>query len=140
MSWVSTPAEEVDALKTVLIILTLAEVALLVIVLAAYLIVIARTLRKTSQTLGLITFGVRAIEKQTEPIGPVVGDVNQALESVAAELDRLVGRPTPAAEEHEAVGGTQQSPVAHAPVELHGEEGSHPHGEEGSHRGGTQQP
>ena len=39
---------------------------------AFYLITIAATLRKVSHTLGLVTFGVRAIEKQTEPIGPVV--------------------------------------------------------------------
>jgi hypothetical protein len=115
-------------LKTLLIVLAVAEVALLVLVLATYLIVIARTLRKVSQTLGLITFGVRAIEKQTEPIGPVVGDVNAALEKVATALEQLVGRPGPSAEEHEAVGGTQQAPVAHAPTELQTQEGGHPHG------------
>jgi hypothetical protein len=114
--------------KTVLIIVTLAEVALLVVVLAVYLIAIASTLRKVSQTLGLITFGVRAIEKQTEPIGPVVGDVNAALEKVAAALGEVVGTPQPGAEEHEAVAGTQDSPVSHAPVEVQTQEGRHPHG------------
>jgi hypothetical protein len=121
-------AEEVDGLKTVLIILTLAELLLLVVVLAVYLIVIASTLRKVSQTLGLITFGVRAIEKQTEPIGPVVGDVNAALEKVAAALETIVGRPAPGAEEHDAVGGVPDSPVSHAPVEIQTQEGAHPHG------------
>jgi hypothetical protein len=119
--------KEDDALKTVLIIVTLAEVALLVVVLAVYLLIIARTLRNVSQTLGLITFGVRAIEKQTEPIGPVVGDVNAALEQVAGALEQVVGRPSPAGEEHEAVGGTQEAAVSHAPVELDTEEGGHPH-------------
>ena len=57
-------------MKTLLIVLTLVEVAILVVVLALYLIVIAAKLRKISHTLGLVTFGVRAIEKQTEPIGP----------------------------------------------------------------------
>ena len=47
---------------------------------------IARTLRTTSRTLGLITFGVRAIEKQTEPLSPVLHDINEALEQVAAAL------------------------------------------------------
>ena len=73
-------------MKTVLIILTLVEVALLVGVLATYLIVIAATLRKVARTLGLVTFGVRAIEKQTEPLGPVLRDVNASLLRVAEIL------------------------------------------------------
>ena len=81
-------------MNTVLIIVTLVEVVLLVVVLAAYLIKIAAMLRNVSQTLGLITFGVRAIERQTEPIGPVVRDINGALEQVAGALDEL-GKPAP---------------------------------------------
>lgn len=77
-------------MKTLLIVLTLAEVAILVVVLALYLIVIAATLRKISKTLGLVTFGVRAIEKQTEPIGPVAADINESLEQVAAALESVV--------------------------------------------------
>jgi len=72
--------------KTVLIVLTLVEVAILVAVLAIYLLVIASTLRSIARTLGLVTFGVRAIEKQTEPLGPVLADVNKALGEVAALL------------------------------------------------------
>ena len=81
-------------MNTVLIIVTLVEVVLLVVVLATYLIKIAAMLRNVSKTLGLITFGVRAIERQTEPIGPVVGDINGALEQVAGALDAL-GKPAP---------------------------------------------
>ena len=73
-------------MKTVLIVLTLVEVAILVAVLAIYLLVIASTLRSIARTLGLVTFGVRAIEKQTEPLGPVLADVNKALGEVAALL------------------------------------------------------
>ena len=80
-------------MRTLLIILTLVEVALLVAVLATYLIVIAAKLRHISHTAGLIVFGVRAIEKQTEPIGPVVGEINGALEQVAAALEEVVGPP-----------------------------------------------
>jgi uncharacterized protein YoxC len=75
--------------NTVLIIVTLVEVVLLVVVLAVYLIKIAATLRHVSHTLGLVTFGVRAIERQTEPIGPVVKGINGALEQVAGALDDL---------------------------------------------------
>jgi hypothetical protein len=73
-------------MKAVLIVVTLAEVALLLLVLVGYLVAIARTLRTTSRTLGLITFGVRAIEKQTEPLGPVLRDINRGLEQIAAAL------------------------------------------------------
>lgn len=83
-------------MNTVLIIVTLLEVVIVVVVLALYLIAIAATLRKVSTNLGLITFGVRAIEKQTEPIGPVVRDINGALEQVAAALDGLAKPKAPA--------------------------------------------
>jgi uncharacterized protein YoxC len=82
--------------NTLLIVLTLVEVLLVVVVLATYLIIIAATLRKVSQTLGLVTFGVRAIEKQTEPIGPNLKDINQALEQVAGALDEVAKPKAPA--------------------------------------------
>ncbi len=74
-------------METVLIIVTLVEVLLLVVVLAGYLIAINATLRKISETLGLVRFGVRAIEKQTESIGPSLDEVNAALEQAANALD-----------------------------------------------------
>lgn len=80
-------------MRTLLIVLTLIELAVLVAVLATYLIVIAAKLRRISHTAGLIVFGVRAIEKQTEPIGPVVGEINGALEQVAGALEEVVGGP-----------------------------------------------
>ncbi|MDQ4131264.1 MAG: hypothetical protein M3133_09825 [Actinomycetota bacterium] len=79
-------------MNTILIIVTLLEVLILVAVLASYLIMIAATLRKVSATLGLITFGVRAIEKQTEPIGPELQEINGALEQAATRLNE-VSRP-----------------------------------------------
>lgn len=73
-------------MDTALIAVTLVEVLVVIVVLATYLILITSTLRRVSKTLGLVTFGVRAIEKQTEPIGPVLRDVNGALEQVAGIL------------------------------------------------------
>ena len=90
-------------MKAALVTVTLIEVGLLVVVLAAYLVVIAAKLRKTSATLGLITFGVRAIEKQTEPVGPVVSEINEVLEGVAGALEQ-VAKPS-----------TQTTPGAPAP-------------------------
>jgi ABC-type sulfate transport system permease component len=96
--------------KTVLIVLTLVELGILVAVLAVYLLSIASTLRTIARTLGLVTFGVRAIEKQTEPLGPVLKDVNDSLEQVARMLgippaQERVGERSVEAVEH---GGTQQ--------------------------------
>src|SRR3954451_25360436 len=76
-------------MNTVLIIVTQPEVALVVVVLAGYLIDIDATLRRISSTLGLVTFGVRAIDKQTHPIGPVVLEINGALEQVAGALEQV---------------------------------------------------
>ncbi len=78
-------------MNTVLIVVTLVEVLLLVAVLAGYLIAIAATLRKVSSTLGLVTFGVRAIETQTASIGPALRDVNGALGQVADALQQAAG-------------------------------------------------
>jgi hypothetical protein len=83
--------------KTVLIVLTLTEIALIVGVLAVYLLAIASTLRTVARTLGLVTFGVRAIEKQTEPLGPVLEDINGALLQVA----QLLGLPPAKERVHE---------------------------------------
>ncbi len=91
-------------MKTVLIVLTLVEVGLVVAVLAIYLLVIAATLRTVARTLGLVTFGVRAIEKQTEPLGPVLEEINGALLRVAELLglppakERVHERPVEAVE------------------------------------------
>jgi uncharacterized protein YoxC len=84
-------------MDTVLIVVTLVEVAVVVAVLAVYLLAIAATLRRISHTLGLVTFGVRAIERQTEPIGPHVRDINTALEQVVGALDEVSKPRTPTA-------------------------------------------
>lgn len=90
-------------MKSVLIALTLVELVLLVVVLAVYLILIAAKLRSISKTLGLVTFGVRAIEKQTQPIGPVLADINGALEGVANALESVVGKEAVAAGSGEGI-------------------------------------
>jgi len=73
-------------MKKALVATTLGQVALLVGVLAGYLLAIAATLRKVSKALGQVTFGVRAIDTQTKPIGPALRDVNADLEAVVAVL------------------------------------------------------
>ncbi len=86
-------------MKTLLIVLTLVELVLLVAVLSVYLVVIARTLRNIARTLGLVTFGVRAIEKQTEPLGELLTEINAGLQQVASALEDAVGDSTSPAPE-----------------------------------------
>lgn len=83
-------------METILIIATLIEVLLVIAVLAVYLVIISRTLRSIARTLGLVTFGVRAIDKQTQPIGPALRDINAALGQAAGVLDEASDRRTPA--------------------------------------------
>ncbi len=70
----------------------IAEVVLLVGVLAGYLIAIAATLRRVSETLARVTFGVRAIERQTAPLAATLRDVNADLATVADALEGSDGR------------------------------------------------
>lgn len=71
-------------------IVTLIAVALTVLALAFYLVHVALMLRHVSFTLGTIIAGLRAIAHQTEPLEPVVGEINQDLADVQAALDQLL--------------------------------------------------
>lgn len=73
-------------------IFTLVLAALLVAALAFYLIWVVLVLRLVVDTLGKITFGVRAIAHRTEPIDPVMSDVNANLHAVARALENLVDK------------------------------------------------
>ncbi len=75
-------------------VVSLVLVAVLVLALAAYLVWVVLILRHVVDTLGKVTFGVRAIAHRTEPVGPVVADINANLTAVAGALDGLVERAT----------------------------------------------
>ncbi len=68
------------------LILTLIEIAALVLVLAIYLTVIGNQLRVISATLAKVTYGVRAVETMCAVIGPAVDRINGNLQDVAAGL------------------------------------------------------
>ncbi|MEX2619805.1 MAG: hypothetical protein WD250_06260 [Egibacteraceae bacterium] len=87
-------------MRTTLVVLTAFEIALVVAVLAVYLVKIGRSLQATAGYLGRTNFGVRAIESQCEPIGPSITRINRqlttigaALANVADEAERLTGEP-----------------------------------------------
>ncbi len=78
-------------MRTLLTVLTVVEIALIVGALALYLVLIARSLRATSALLAKVTFGVRAIETQCEPIGPSVVRINGQLAVIGGALDGIAG-------------------------------------------------
>lgn len=78
-------------MTAVLVTLTIVEIAAVAIVLVVYLVSIARSVRRTAQTLGKVSFGVRAIETQCAAIGPSVTALNERLETVSGALTELSG-------------------------------------------------
>lgn len=75
-----------------LIVVTVAEIVLVLVVLATYLGLVRQSLRRSAQTLAKVGFGVRAIETQAGAIGPSVVRINTALEEIAAAAPGLVER------------------------------------------------
>lgn len=76
-------------MTALLVTLSLIEIALVVAVLAYYLMRIAGSLRRTSTLLGKVSFGVRAIETQCSAIGPSVLTINDQLRGISAGLGDL---------------------------------------------------
>ena len=71
-------------------IVSLVLVGLLVAALAFYLIWVVVILQRAVDTLGKVTFGVRAIAHRTEPLDELLSDVNANLTAVAGALEQLV--------------------------------------------------
>ncbi len=74
-------------------IVSLVLVGVLVAALAFYLIWVVFILRRAVDTLGKVTFGVRAIAYRTAPIGDLVTDINANLNAVADALEGLTAPP-----------------------------------------------
>ncbi|GAC1380333.1 MAG: hypothetical protein NVS3B12_31070 [Acidimicrobiales bacterium] len=73
-------------------VVSLVITAVIVAALAFYLIRVVLILRHAVDTLGKVTFGVRAIALRTEPLGPVLTEVNANLGAVAGALEGLVAK------------------------------------------------
>jgi len=71
-------------------IAALAVTGVLVAALAFYLLWVVVILRRLTDTLGKVLFGVRAIAYRVEPVGPVVTELNGDLTAVAQALEALV--------------------------------------------------
>ena len=79
-------------MRVLLIVLSAAEILLVISVLAFYLWRIAMSLRVTAANLAKVTYGVRAIETQCASIGPSVLKVNGQLRIIADALDGIAGK------------------------------------------------
>ncbi len=71
---------------TLRVVLSVAEILLVVLVLAYFLNKVARQLNSISATLAKITFGVRAVETQCAVIGPAADEINTNLARTVANL------------------------------------------------------
>lgn len=72
-------------------VVSLVIVALIVAALAFYLTWVVLLLRSIHDTLGKVTFGVRAIAHRTAPLGALLSEVNGNLIPVADALEARVG-------------------------------------------------
>lgn len=79
-------------MRTLLIALTVVEIALVISVVAFYLIRISRSLYGSAQHLAKVTFGVRAVETQCASIGPSVTRINEQLQGISAALSGVADR------------------------------------------------
>ena len=79
-------------MTTLLVVLTVVEIAIAVAVLAGYLVAITRRLTNVSRYLGKIAFGVRAVETQTGAIGPSVLRINKTLREIDAALGPIAAK------------------------------------------------
>jgi hypothetical protein len=78
-----------------LLMLTLAAVALVVLALAGYLILVAVALLETRRNLASVADALEATARQTAPVEPQLVTINGALSALGAALetaDRHLGR------------------------------------------------
>jgi hypothetical protein len=77
---------------TLQVILTVLEMALLVVVLAFFLNRVAVQLNSISANLARVAFGVRAVQTQCAVIGPAADRINANLASAAGGLEQAAAQ------------------------------------------------
>ncbi|MGH3918013.1 MAG: hypothetical protein ACRDRY_02960 [Pseudonocardiaceae bacterium] len=73
-------------------VFTIILAALTVLVLAAYLIRIALVLRRVDAKLRATTAGLHLVTERTEPVGSIVGEINNDLAGVDKALRAVLAR------------------------------------------------
>lgn len=84
-------------MTALLVTLTVVEIALVIGVLAIYLMLIIRRLRAVSTVLGKVAFGVRAVDTHTASIARSVPRINSTLKEIHTALGPLVEKADSAA-------------------------------------------
>ncbi|NND03906.1 MAG: hypothetical protein HKN91_14085 [Acidimicrobiia bacterium] len=90
-------------------IVTLVAVGILIAALAFYLIRVILTLRKVIDTLGKITFGLRAIAHATEPVNPILTEIKTDVIAMEGALKALLAKERGAAEPELSTSGEMSS-------------------------------
>ncbi len=75
-----------------LYVISVIEVVLLVAILGAFLLVVAKYLRATASTLAEVTWGARAVERQLRAVGSNIRHVNAGLTDAATVLPKVIER------------------------------------------------
>lgn len=78
-------------------VVTIIGTAVTVLALAVYLISVALALRSVNARLGKINTGLLQIVERTEPVGPVVQEINRDIAGVNGALQEVLTKPRPAA-------------------------------------------
>ena len=73
-------------------VVTIICAVLIVLVLAAYLISIARVLRRVDAKLREVNDGLPLITERTEPVGSIIGDINNDLAGADKALRAVLAR------------------------------------------------
>jgi uncharacterized protein YoxC len=69
---------------------TVVEIVVLVVVLAVYLLAVARLLRSISNTLAEVAWGARAVERQLKAVRSNIGQINAALTDIHEVVPGIV--------------------------------------------------
>ena len=78
--------------KGLLTVLTVVEIVALVVILAAYLLIVAKQLRSIAATLSEVTWGARAVERQLRAVRSNISQMNWALEEIVTTLPGVVDK------------------------------------------------
>lgn len=73
----------------VVVVATLVVLGVFIAVLAAYLIVVATTLRRANRAVAKIVFAIHDIGVRAEPLNQLIDEINDDVAAVERELGRL---------------------------------------------------
>lgn len=73
-------------------VVTLIAVGVVVLVLAGYLLAIGWMLQRVTGTLSEVVDGLEQVGRSTEPLGPLIDEINEDLMHVEASVDQMAAK------------------------------------------------